>query len=182
MAVFNFLDTYKNLTIKTLCSLHFVNIAYDTKYVYKIDDDTFPKLKTILTLIPSFKTNSTNVMFGHVMKNVTVLRKGRWGLSYEELPNKIFLDYVEGPLYILTMGAVKSLLNANVHVPLTFIEDASMGILANKSGQIEFVDIPKWTKMDPKKKTTLLWCAPHYSTHKVPARFIPKLWGNCSDF
>ncbi len=47
LVIFNFQETDRNLTVKTLCGLYFANVAFDAKYAYKIDDDVLPKFKKI---------------------------------------------------------------------------------------------------------------------------------------
>ena len=180
LAVFQFRDTYRNLTVKTLSSLQFFNVAYNGSYLYKIDDDVFPKLKKILSFISSFKLSSPNVMFGAVLRKAQVQRNGKWALSVEEYPPKFYPDYCNGPLYGLTTGAVKALLAANKNIPLIPIEDAALGILAQKSGNIKLVHIPQWHNINPKKKD-LETCSKHFSTHNVPTANILKLWNSCGE-
>ncbi len=179
LVIFNFLDTYRNLTVKNLCSLHFVNIAFDAKYVCKSDDDVLPKLKQILSFVSHFKINSSNAIFGHVWRKAYVQRKGKWALSTEEYPPKFYPDYCTGGLYFLTMGAVKALLAANNNIPLIPIEDAAMGILALKSGQVKLIHVPLWFNQFPKKHD-LETCSKHYVTNNVPLANILKLWNSCS--
>lgn len=178
LVLFNFQDTYRNLTVKTLCGLQFVNVAYDTKYVFKIDDNAFPNLKQVFSFVSSLKTNSSNVLFGRVRVNAHVHRSGNVAVSKDEYPQNIYPDYCYGSFYGLTKGAVKALLAANINFPLIPIEDAALGILAQKSGQVKMMHVAQWL-FHPAKKKDLERCTQYFAIHPVPTASMVSLWNMC---
>ncbi len=179
LVIFNFLDTYRNLTVKTLCSLHFVNVAYDTKYVFKSDDDVFLKLTKILNFASHYRSISSNVVFGKVSSKAQTQRSGKWALSMEEYAEEIIPDYCTGPLYGLTTGAVKALLAANKNIPLFSIEDAAMGLLAQKSGKIKLISVPMWYDDALRRDLKTDLCSSHFATHHVRPASMLQMWRNC---
>ena len=151
IVIFDFLDTYVNLTIKTIVSLNWVFNAYNTDILLKLDDDTLLNVtdvhRTLLKYMYNNKSEQPdNVIAGKRVNSLPVNRnlKHKWGLSREAYPPPTFPPYYGGPAYALTRSAVSLLLNKTHNTPLIHIEDVSVGILAKKAGNINVINIPKW--------------------------------------
>ncbi|XP_041371098.1 beta-1,3-galactosyltransferase 5-like isoform X1 [Gigantopelta aegis] len=137
----NFVDTYYNLTMKSISLLQWASMyCKSAKYVLKVDDDVYTNIKILLSLVATH--NSTEkFMMGLLRKNVDVLRNQtrgtaqKWVLSYEEYPNKTFPLYLLGAAYLISGPAVAGLYNATFKVPLLKLEDVYItGLCAQAAG------------------------------------------------
>lgn len=71
----NFIDTYNNLTLKSLMLLKLVknNCRNNIKYVMKIDDDMFVNLVPLVNTLIARKS-TTKVLFGRLISNAKPIR------------------------------------------------------------------------------------------------------------
>ncbi|KAI3377288.1 hypothetical protein L3Q82_008490 [Scortum barcoo] len=113
----DFLDCYKNLTIKTMVMLEWLD-AYcsGATYAMKIDSDMFlnvPKLIEMLLTAPR-----TNYMTGLVARGAPVLRdrSSKWYLPPELYAAAQYPRYALGLGYVLSLDLPKKLVEASRHV------------------------------------------------------------------
>ena len=121
----NFLDTYHNLTMKTMFLLkYFADSIPNARFLLKIDDNVCLNLTLILERLVQYR--DTNIVFGHVMHKFPVVRDqtSKWYVSEEEYPDYHYPQYVAGPAYVLGMTAVRNILHVcgDIKTPL-YIED-----------------------------------------------------------
>ena len=140
-----------NLTIKTIVSLNWVFNVYNTDIFLKLDDDVLFSVadihRTLLKHLDNSKSeNPDNTIAGWCFSGAPVIRnlKHKWGLSREAYRPSTYPPYCLGLNYALTKSAISSLLNQTHNTPLIHLEDVSLGILAQKAGNIRLIDIPKW--------------------------------------
>ena len=154
-----FLDTYENLTYKSVMGLHWVNnYCNNTRFVLKIDDDVVVniyKLLHFLTEIDSDPKQASGFLYCNVQ-----------GRGYGELPirrndSKFYMNttdykydlyppYCQGPGYVFSIDVAVRLFESTKKVPLFKFEDVFMGFCAKVAGiepQTNFfgfyVDIPR---------------------------------------
>ena len=150
IVVFDFLDTYVNLTIKTIVSLNWVFNAYNTDIFLKLDDDVLLDVtdvhQTVLRQLHYQNNNVGNSILGRCLSDVCVRRnlQHKWGVRREVYSPSKYPKYCIGQTYALTRSAVQLLLSQTHNTPLVHLEDASVGILAKKAGHIRLVNIPNW--------------------------------------
>ena len=70
--------------------------------------------------------------------------KHKWGASRNDYSPPRYPRYCTGVIYALTRSAVSLLLNQTHNTSLIHLEDVSVGLLAQKAGNIKLIDIPKW--------------------------------------
>ena len=129
----SFMDTYRNLTMKTIMgyrwsSEHCANADY---LVLKDEDYRF-NFGNLFNYLKSQKEKDS-VFIGHLIKNgAEVIRdpKNKWYVSREEFPQKTYPSYFPGGANILSIAIAKKLAS-NFHlVKIIKIEDAYIGLVA----------------------------------------------------
>ncbi|XP_031704564.1 beta-1,3-galactosyltransferase 2 [Anarrhichthys ocellatus] len=131
----DFLDCYKNLTIKTMVMLEWLDLhCSGASYAMKIDSDMFlnvPKLIDMLVNAPK-----TNYMTGLVASGAMVLRDrtNKWFLPVEIYPSPNYPRYALGLGYVLSLDLPKKLVEASRHVKAVYIEDVYLGLCMSHMG------------------------------------------------
>uniref|UniRef100_A0A3Q2ZDM1 Hexosyltransferase n=1 Tax=Kryptolebias marmoratus TaxID=37003 RepID=A0A3Q2ZDM1_KRYMA len=131
----DFVDSYKNLTIKTMVMLEWLNLfCSNASYAMKVDSDIFVNVPKMVKLLQ--KAPKTNYMTGHVVYSNPVLRDPdyRWYVPEEILPDSIYPPYAFGLGYILSLDLPKKLIEASRHVKALYIEDAYLGLCMKHLG------------------------------------------------
>ncbi|KAM9860834.1 beta-1,3-galactosyltransferase 2 [Aulostomus maculatus] len=140
----DFRDCYKNLTIKTMVMLEWLDaFCSGASYAMKIDSDTFlnvPKLISMLSSAPK-----RNYMTGLVAGMAPVLRDptSKWYVPEAIYPKSQYPRYALGLGYILSLDLPKKLLEASRHVRALYIEDVYLG-LCMEYMRIPVSDPPNW--------------------------------------
>nr|XP_040026035.1 beta-1,3-galactosyltransferase 2-like [Gasterosteus aculeatus aculeatus] len=138
----DFLDCYKNLTIKTMVMMEWLDShCSGASYAMKIDSDMFlnvPKLVEMLLDAPK-----TNYMTGLVERGGAVLRDrtSKWFLPEEIYPWNYYPGYALGLGYVLSLDLPKKLVEASRHVDAVYIEDVFLGLCMKHLG-IQVTDPP----------------------------------------
>ena len=157
IVVFDFLDTYVNLTIKTIVSLNWIFNVYKTDLYLKVDDDALFNVtdvhQTVLKHLPNQAEHLSNYILGSCLSGIPFNRdlKHRFGVSKEAYSPPIAPRYCTGLSYAITRSAVSLLLNQTHNTPLIHLEDVTLGILAKKAGNINLRAIPFWLVKRPNK-------------------------------
>ncbi|XP_050725366.1 beta-1,3-galactosyltransferase 5-like isoform X2 [Eriocheir sinensis] len=155
---YNFIDSYANLTYKTLSLLSWgVTRCPNALFLVKVDDDVLLNpfhLHTYLqqaleqTPTPSgvypgdelFQGGpddhpATTHIYGRFDPQPYPLRTTKWALTMEEYPEKVFPPFVHGPAYILGRAAARELLRYAPYIPLIKLEDVyTTGLVARAAG------------------------------------------------
>uniref|UniRef100_A0A8B9RWM2 Hexosyltransferase n=1 Tax=Accipiter nisus TaxID=211598 RepID=A0A8B9RWM2_9AVES len=138
----DFLDTYNNLTLKTLMGMEWVSKhCPNASYVMKADRDVFLNLDYLVRqfLIPPKK----NFMTGYIYRNTGPLRnKGyKWYVPHEVYPNNTYPPYCGGPGYVLSGDLASKIYGVAQTLSVINMEDAFMGICLHALG-ISVTDSP----------------------------------------
>ncbi|XP_042268639.1 beta-1,3-galactosyltransferase 5-like [Thunnus maccoyii] len=140
----NFVDCYKNLTIKTMMMLEWLDsYCSDASYAMKIDSDTFLNLPLLINMLSN--APKTNYMTGLVAGNAAVLRdpSSKWFLPLDLYPNPQYPRYALGLGYILSLDLPKKLVAASRHVKALYIEDVYLGLCMQYLG-LSPTNPPNW--------------------------------------
>ena len=149
IVMFNFLDTYLNLTIKTLVSLNWAANTYNTQVFIKSDDDVILNIYQIyhrlVSLQESDSTPVSRVIMGQCFTDAFPVRVPchKFSVSQNIYPRDKFPVYCNGPNYVITRAAIFALLNQTHRTELS-LEDVSLGILAEKAGNVKMISVPHW--------------------------------------
>uniref|UniRef100_A0A3Q2PMA5 Hexosyltransferase n=1 Tax=Fundulus heteroclitus TaxID=8078 RepID=A0A3Q2PMA5_FUNHE len=140
----DFVDCYKNLTIKTMVMLEWLNsFCSSAPFAMKIDSDMFLNVPNLVALL--LKAPRTNYMTGLVAHGGQVLRNpnSKWYVPEDLLSDAYYPPYALGLGYILSLDLTKKLIEASRHVKALYIEDAYLGLCMKHLGILP-TDPPNW--------------------------------------
>ncbi|XP_066997606.2 beta-1,3-galactosyltransferase 1 isoform X1 [Anabrus simplex] len=130
-----FLDTYNNLTLKSISMLEWVdkycNLA---KYVLKTDDDMFINVPRLLAFIDK-KSKEKKTIFGRLAKKWKPIRNkaSKYYVSLDQYRPPLFPDFTTGPAYLLTSDVVHDMYVAALNKTYLKLEDVFLtGIVAQE--------------------------------------------------
>ncbi|XP_007576874.1 beta-1,3-galactosyltransferase 1 isoform X2 [Poecilia formosa] len=140
----DFVDCYKNLTIKTMVMLEWLNsYCSSAAYAMKIDSDMFLNVPNLVNLL--LKAPRTNYMTGLVAHGGAVSRdpKSKFYVPVDLVSDHFYPPYALGLGYILSLDLTTKLIEASRHIKPLYIEDAYLGLCMRHLG-IRPTDPPNW--------------------------------------
>jgi hypothetical protein len=131
-----FVDSYDNLTLKSLSMLNWVSkFCNATKYVFKVDDDMFINMQLLVDFAEM--SGYKNVLIGKIAKQWLPHRNrlSKYYVSYAEFNQTQYPNFATGPAYMVTGDAVPRLLSqATSGLPIMRLEDVFVtGVLAERA-------------------------------------------------
>lgn len=129
----DFMDTYQNLTLKTVFALkHFLRLTPEAKYFFKIDDDVL--LNTYNLDHVMYKFRDCKGVFGskEPIRYVHRDKESKWHVpKWMYTPDK-FPVFVNGPAYLISGSIVYQIYKTALATPLLTLEDVFVtGIVAH---------------------------------------------------
>ncbi|XP_010173072.1 beta-1,3-galactosyltransferase 2, partial [Antrostomus carolinensis] len=141
----DFLDTYHNLTLKTLMGMNWVaSYCSSASFVMKTDSDVFVNtIYLIEKLLRPLSPPPQNYFTGCLMKGHKPIRnKGsKWYISQEEYPGDKYPPFCSGTGYILSGDLASKIVNASLMMKYIHLEDVYVGLCLNAKG-IQIVPPP----------------------------------------
>ncbi|KAL7395252.1 hypothetical protein ABVT39_013154 [Epinephelus coioides] len=137
-----FLDSYNNLTIKTMLMFEWLSShCPNTIYAMKVDSDMFLNVHNLVNML--LKAPQHLYMTGLVARGAAVLRDhtSKWFLPVSAFPEHIYPPYALGLGYVFSMDLPKKILEASAHVKAVYIEDVYVGLCMRHLG-IALTDPP----------------------------------------
>ncbi|KAJ3593464.1 hypothetical protein NHX12_005799 [Muraenolepis orangiensis] len=125
----DFVDTYKNLTIKTMVMMEWLrSYCTNVTYAMKIDSDMFLNVHNLISMLLTAKKE--NYLTGLVAHGAAVLRDkhSKWYLPMSVFPEKHYPLYALGLGYVFSVDLVTKIVEASRHVPAVYIEDVYVGL------------------------------------------------------
>lgn len=139
----DFLEAYRNLTIKNLMGLSWVsNYCPNAKFIIKMDDDIVFDFHKVVKKITELNP-AEDFMMGYVYRGVTPKRDlaNKWYVSYTEYTKMLYPPYLSGWFYITTPRVASQLANLSEQVPYFWVEDVYItGMLVNAL-KIQLIDV-----------------------------------------
>ena len=124
----NFLDCYKNLTIKTMVMMEWLDAHCPAaSYAMKIDSDMFLNVRTLVNMLLDAPQHS--YMTGLVETGAEIQRdpSSKWYLPVDVLPRRVYPRYALGLGYVVSLDLPRKLVEASRHVRPLYIEDVHLG-------------------------------------------------------
>uniref|UniRef100_A0A8C6TIF9 Hexosyltransferase n=1 Tax=Neogobius melanostomus TaxID=47308 RepID=A0A8C6TIF9_9GOBI len=131
----DFVDCYKNLTIKTMVMLEWLDTyCRNATYAMKIDSDMFLNVPKLLEMLQH--TPTTNCLTGLVERAAMVHRytSSKWFVPMEVFGGSQYPPYVLGLGYVLSLDLAKRLVEASRGVKALYIEDVYLGMCMQHLG------------------------------------------------
>lgn len=130
-----FVDSYNNLTLKTISMLEWVDENCPrASFILKTDDDMFINVPKLLQFTEK-KHADKRTIYGRLAKKWKPIRnkKSKYYVSLEQYKPAIFPQFTTGPAYLLTSDCVKDLFNKALNLTYLKLEDVyTTGIVAQE--------------------------------------------------
>ncbi|XP_062831189.1 beta-1,3-galactosyltransferase 5 [Anolis carolinensis] len=139
----DFMDTYYNLTLKTLMGLEWIHkFCPQSTFVMKTDCDMFVNTYYLTELL--LKRNSTTKLFtGAINMHGNPIRdvNSKWYVSKEEYPGENYPPFSSGTGYVLSIDVARAVYVVSKKIPFLKLEDVFVGLcLAELKIQPEELD------------------------------------------
>ncbi|XP_041654066.1 beta-1,3-galactosyltransferase 2-like [Cheilinus undulatus] len=125
----NFLDSYRNLTIKTMIMFEWVlSHCPNTSYAMKVDSDIFLNVQNLVGML--LKAPQHLYMTGMLVRRAAVLRDvhSKWYVPVSAFPESLYPPYALGLGYVFSLDLPERILEASAHVRALYIEDVYVGL------------------------------------------------------
>ena len=134
----DFVDSYDNLTLKTLVALEWtIEYCPNVRWVVKIDSDVYLNLAYLTAIQQSI--NDTDYLFGYCFQNLRPMRRTEnpaWKkivIPTETYSFVYFPPFCGGPLYMLSINVTRAILNVSPDTPYFKLEDVYLGLCLLKT-------------------------------------------------
>lgn len=132
----DFLDSYKNLTIKTLMGMNWVALhCPQVSYVMKTDSDMFVNTEYLIhkLLRPDLEPKK-NYFTGNNMRGFAPNRNknSKWYMPPEMYPSKKYPTFCSGTGYVFSGDLAGKIYRASLRIPHLHLEDVYVGICLAK--------------------------------------------------
>jgi hypothetical protein len=118
----NFVDAYRNLTLKSLLALKWAKeFCPEAEFVAKVDEDVFFDVPILWPILNGHNAENLLGRINHA--NKVERTSGKWTVPLAHFPLESYPDYLRGGAYILGKTAIPRLLFAAEYVPPFSIED-----------------------------------------------------------
>ncbi|KAK2721707.1 beta-1,3-galactosyltransferase 1-like isoform X2 [Artemia franciscana] len=130
----DFIDTYENLTLKSVMLLKWADTyCKGAEFVLKIDDDVYLDLDNLLNLLNMY--GKKRLIGGSLFCNAAPIRSqsSKWYCPKHIFPGSVYPPYVSGTTYVMSGDIIHSLYETALSTPLVHLEDVFLtGIVAQK--------------------------------------------------
>lgn len=133
----DFLDSYHNLTIKTMMMLEWLAAhCVNTSYAMKVDSDVFLHVQNLVRLLLDPSTARNNYMTGLVWWHSSVLRNPfqRFYMPRSVVPEPEYPPYPLGMSYVMSLDLPSKILGVSPQIKPLFIEDVYLGMCLQRLG------------------------------------------------
>nr|KAG5699095.1 hypothetical protein BaRGS_017778 [Batillaria attramentaria] len=124
--VSDFLDSYNNLTLKTLMGLRWAA----TRFFMKVDDDVWVNTVALREMLAQKGELLDNRLIGMCRKGTKPERdpRSKWYVSVSYFPDETYPPFCGGPAYVGGMGVAARVVAVSKDIPFFFIEDVYLGM------------------------------------------------------
>ncbi|KAM9850226.1 beta-1,3-galactosyltransferase 1-like isoform 2-T2 [Aulostomus maculatus] len=125
----DFLDSYNNLTIKTMLMFEWLSAhCPQTSYAMKIDTDIFLNVHNLVAMLS--EAPRQRYLTGLVVRDAPVLRdhNSKWFLPTSAFPESTYPPYALGLGYVFSLDLCKLIVEASKDVKAVYIEDVYVGL------------------------------------------------------
>nr|XP_033955069.1 beta-1,3-galactosyltransferase 2-like [Pseudochaenichthys georgianus] len=133
----DFLDTYLNLTIKTMVIMDWLATRCpEAAYAMKVDSDMFLNIDNLVMMLQKPDIPKLNYLTGMLMWNSPVIRSknSKWYVPVEMYPEPLYPTYTLGMGYVFSNDLPEKIVEASKSINYFNIEDAYVGVCMKKLG------------------------------------------------
>ncbi|XP_019636654.1 PREDICTED: beta-1,3-galactosyltransferase 1-like [Branchiostoma belcheri] len=174
----NFVDSYHNLTHKTIMCLKYAfKFCPKARYLLKTDDDTFVNVFNLVAYLQELgKNKKGRIVVGEVWREGKPIQEQRrkWAVPSQDYPRESYPKYPNGFAYVISNDITYQVYVTSQNIKNYFLEDVYIGLCLEKLG-IDLIDNEHFynyfVDIDPCRHQKLI--ASHWV--KEPAKMV-KLW------
>ncbi|XP_021928730.1 beta-1,3-galactosyltransferase 1-like isoform X2 [Zootermopsis nevadensis] len=172
-----FVDSYNNLTLKSVMMLKWVSTnCRSVQYIMKTDDDMFVNINNLVRLLKVRILG--NLLVGALICGARPIAdsQNKWYAPHYMYQGTVYPNYLSGTGYVMSRDVVLRLYQAALKTPLFHLEDVYLTGLCAHAARIRPRHHPSFTyskrKLDPclyKDKTVV-------TSHRVNGSEMRKVW------
>lgn len=134
----DFIDSYKNLTYKTIMGLRWATTyCSHARFLLKTDDDMFvniPNLMRALLKIGDDKLKTTVIGACNQRSAPIRNKKSKWFASSDSYPDRFYPGFCSGTGYATSVSLASDVFKISPHVPFFHLEDVYVSLCVRKLG------------------------------------------------
>ncbi|XP_060074615.1 beta-1,3-galactosyltransferase 1-like [Ylistrum balloti] len=137
----NFMDSYRNLTLKSIFILKWTSkFCVNTSYVLKADDDMFINVPYLINYLNS--TEKRNAVIGQRIALSKPIRNktSKWYTSEKMYRDKYYPYYTSGTSYVISGDILTKLYQSTFTEPFFWLEDVYITGLCRKRIKADIID------------------------------------------
>lgn len=126
----NFLDTYYNLTLKTVMGIEWIHkFCSQSSFVMKTDSDVFVNTYYLTELLLK-KNKNTRFFTGFLKQNERPIRQisSKWYMSENEYPRNAYPPFCSGTGYVFSTDVASLVYRISDNIPFVKLEDVFIGL------------------------------------------------------
>ncbi|XP_065214673.1 beta-1,3-galactosyltransferase 1-like [Planococcus citri] len=140
----NFVDTYNNLTIKSIMMLKWINQnCLNAKFIMKVDDDVYINVRNVLKTIDSVKdADLAGFLLGKLYTHERPHRRltSKWYMPKYMFADDLYPHYLCGVGYIMSSEVVRALYQESLKKELVYLEDLFITGICAKAAKLTPTD------------------------------------------
>ncbi|XP_071941325.1 beta-1,3-galactosyltransferase 1-like [Antedon mediterranea] len=172
----DFIDTYVNLTLKTIMGMKWASMfCPSAKYVMKTDDDMFVHYGNIIKYLSTDPEDKQEKLAAGVLMKGGPIRnkKSKWYMPYELYPGKTYPPFLSGTGYLMSGDVARDTYIHSQNATFLYLEDVFCGTVWQKLGII-----PRKMKEFHNSRVPYSVCRYRkiVTSHQMPTRQLPRMW------
>lgn len=139
----SFIDSYDNLTLKSISMLEWVDKhCQKALFILKADDDVFINVQNLMNFIDKNRSAKRKI-FGHLAKHWRPIRDeaSKYYLSREQFNPVVFPNFIAGPSYLMTRDCVSDLYHRALKLTFLRLEDVFLTGIVAEEENIERINV-----------------------------------------
>jgi beta-1,3-galactosyltransferase 1 len=176
----DFIDSYTNLTLKSVFMLKWVvNHCRSVPFVLKTDDDMLINIRGLMKELNNSRYKpSQPLVMGRIQRGAMPFRdrSSKWYLPYWLYQEKRLPTFAAGTGYVMTQKAVADVYSKSLDIPLVPLEDVFItGLVASRNLHIPLISIRRFHNDKPRLLHPCLYH--HFLTaHELTPAQLRGLW------
>ncbi|XP_071503362.1 beta-1,3-galactosyltransferase 1-like [Diadema antillarum] len=171
----DFLDTYKNLTMKTIMGMKWASIyCPQASYVMKTDDDMYVSYANIVDYLSKPGAKTSSYVTGFVINGGPIRDpKSKWYMPRETYPGSKYPPFCSGTGYMMSGDMPGRIYQTSLSTPFLYLEDVFVAICLDKLHVV-----PVNHKSFNNWRTPYSYCKYKriFTTHMVTATEMNRIW------
>lgn len=151
-----FIDSYNNLTLKSVMLLKWVNnhCVENVKFVMKTDDDMYVNIPPLVKLLKA-RVKPSGFLMGFLFCGARPVAdtKSKWYAPKYMYPDRVYPNYLSGTGYVMSSVSIGRLYKAALSTPLFHLEDIYITGMCARRARIKPQNHPGFSyqkrKFDP---------------------------------